>query len=103
MMTGRERMEYERTHWTLDRRIPIALLVTIMIQFGGAVWFISRLDNRIGDNEARIVILEQRSAANESSRNILDGRITRIEEKLSFQTQLLQEIRSLLSGRPSQR
>ena len=28
-------------HWTIDRRIPLALIATLLIQFGGFIWWFS--------------------------------------------------------------
>ena len=37
----------ESGQWHLDKRVPITLIITILIQTGTLVWFISKLDSRI--------------------------------------------------------
>jgi hypothetical protein len=34
--------------WRLDKRVPIALIVTLVLQAGAAVWWAAKLDSRIG-------------------------------------------------------
>lgn len=54
--------------WHLDKKVPVALIITIMMQTAGGIWFISKLDSRVAaleqataykaDNRERIVRLE---------------------------------------------
>jgi Tfp pilus assembly protein PilO len=32
-------MADKEEHWTMDRRVPVALIVTILIQAAGVIWF----------------------------------------------------------------
>ena len=34
-------------HWTIDRRIPLALITTLLVQFGGFVWWFSSVESRL--------------------------------------------------------
>ncbi len=45
----------EKQHWALDRRVPISLIITILVQTSIFVWMARGI-------VARIEILEQRSA-----------------------------------------
>jgi hypothetical protein len=83
--------------WHLDRRIPLALIVTMMIQFGGGIWWLSQIQFRVEQQGQAIEALESSVRASSTNSNTLDNRITRIEEKLSGQTEILKEIRSLLN------
>jgi hypothetical protein len=85
-------------NWHLDKRIPLALIVTMMLQFGGGIWWISQIQFRIEQQGQAIEALESSVRASSTNSNTLDNRITRIEEKLSGQTEILKEIRSLLNG-----
>lgn len=40
--------------WHFDRRIPIALVLTILIQTAGAVWWLSSLNSRVTSLEEKI-------------------------------------------------
>lgn len=36
--------------WHLDKRIPLAFLLAIMIQTAGGAWFVSSLNEKVGRN-----------------------------------------------------
>jgi tRNA A-37 threonylcarbamoyl transferase component Bud32 len=83
--------------WHLDKRIPLALIVTMMLQFGGGIWWLSQIQFRVEQQGSDIQRLETTLSSTQVDRNGLDNRITRIEEKLSGQTEILREIKTLLS------
>jgi hypothetical protein len=47
-------------HWTIDRRIPLALSTTLLIQFGGFIWWFSSVESRLTVKEQRLARVEQR-------------------------------------------
>ena len=75
----------DREPWHLDKKVPIALIVTILFQIGATLWWASKLDGRlatverhtmeVADHPARIVRLE-------AFRDDLCRRLDRIEAKL---------------------
>lgn len=38
-------------HWTVDRKVPLALIVTILIQTGTFIWWASSLSERVNTLE----------------------------------------------------
>ena len=86
-------------NWHLDKRIPLALSVTMMLQFCGGIWWLSNIQFRIESQGKAIDALESTLSSTQVDRNGLDIRITRIEEKLSGQTEILREIKTLLSNK----
>jgi hypothetical protein len=36
-----------QSKWQLDRHIPIAFIITVLLQTGAIVWFIAKMDSRI--------------------------------------------------------
>ena len=58
-------------HWTLDKKVPIALIVVLAVQFFGGVWFMSKLDSRVATLEDN-----SRSTAPQADR------LTRVEVKI---------------------
>jgi hypothetical protein len=38
--------------WHLDKKVPISIIVAMFAQFGGGLWFISKLDARVVALEA---------------------------------------------------
>ena len=84
--------------WHFDKRIPIALIFTMLIQFAGGIWWLSSVQFRVEQHEKAIEDLEITLSSSVTDRNSLENRITRIEEKLSSQTDILREIKTLLSN-----
>lgn len=60
--------------WHLDRHIPIALVITIIAQTGGAFWWASAVTNRLDGQERRLALAEQQQA--ETIKVMTDLRIT---------------------------
>ena len=40
--------------WHLDKRVPIALILTLLLQMGTAIWWASRMDTRVSIVEDHI-------------------------------------------------
>lgn len=66
--------EYEQS-WHLDKKVPIAMIVTIVLQTGAFVWFAARLDHRV---EA----LERSEARQTTTAPVQADRLTRVEVKV---------------------
>jgi len=64
-----------QVHWTLDKRVPLALIVTIIGQTGAFVWFAARLDQRV---EA----LERSENRASVAAPVQADRLTRVEVKI---------------------
>ncbi len=90
---------YDDKHWHLDRRVPIALIITIIMQTIGIVWWATSLSARVetlehrfaelGTYQARIVRLEEKQ-------NAVYQRLDRIE---AIQRRIEAKIDRLLLGR----
>ena len=90
---------YDDKHWHLDRRVPIALIITIIMQTIGIVWWAASLSARVetlehrfaelGAYQARIVRLEEKQ-------NAVYQRLDRIE---AIQRRIDVKIDRLLLGR----
>lgn len=50
-------------HWHLDKRVPISLIATIIVQTAAFVWLIAQMDSRIAENERRIAEHERGAGA----------------------------------------
>ena len=55
--------------WHLDKRIPIALIVTLLLQFGFAVWWASQADSRMSAAEQANTRQDSQIAAVERATN----------------------------------
>lgn len=75
------RQPYNR-HWIVDRRVPLAVIVTLLVQMGGALVWATQLDARVGDVE--------RQAVTDAS---LNEKFARLDERLDDMKQNLAAMR----------
>ena len=78
--------------WHLDKRVPVALIITIMMQTVAAVWWAASLSARVDALERdwarfsavvnRLRVQEDRAARVDVRLEALYGRLERIERKL---------------------
>lgn len=40
-----------KQHWTVDKRVPLALIITLMVQTGGAIWWAATISGRVNQLE----------------------------------------------------
>ena len=55
------------THWHLDKKVPITLIIVLAMQFFGGAWFMSRM-------ESRVSYLESAKASQERVDDLQDRR-----------------------------
>lgn len=48
------------SRWHLDKKVPISIIAVLAMQFGGGVWFMSKLESRIVALEAAQVAQHDR-------------------------------------------
>ena len=84
----------EAESWHLDKKVPVAIIVTLILQIFGAAWIASKLDSRV---EA----LEKSDVRHERSIDVLtterDGnreRLTRLEEASKTTLDLVRQVDS---------
>lgn len=77
--------------WHLDRRVPLAIIATIVLQTMGIVWWAAKLEGRVDITTENVVRIERdgvnrrnedRAELKETLRDLKDG-LRRIEEKLN--------------------
>mgnify|MGYP003501698757 FL=1 len=78
----------DAAHWSVDRKIPIAVILAILVQTAGGVWWLSSINSRVNaleraDTVARAIVQQQsdRIDRTETARIIMDGRLIRVEER----------------------
>jgi hypothetical protein len=79
-------------HWSIDRRIPLALIATLLLQFGGFVWWVSSVEFRLTHKEQRLTRVEQRLDDDQRAIAAIGERLARIEERANTQLELLRRI-----------
>lgn len=82
-------MNQEKEHWSVDKRIPLALIFVLTFQTAAGIWFASKLDSRVSSlEEARMITAPQ------------GDRLTRVEVKLENVQQGIDEIKRLVRREP---
>jgi hypothetical protein len=89
-------------HWTLDKRVPLALIAVLLAQFAGAVWMIADLKSDVGElQRADIRFIETvrenrvRIDTVDRERNSADMRLIRVEEQSK---QIYEAVRDLATA-----
>jgi hypothetical protein len=78
--------------WQMDRRVPIALVLTLCLQAGAAVWWASGKEKQDIFQDLRLLAVEQ--AVNKASdmQGQITERLARIEERMAAQVEILKRI-----------
>lgn len=78
--------------------IPLAILVTVLVQGATGVWWVSAKARDTYFLEQRVVKLEVSAAAAQESQGQLMQRLARIEERVNAQVALLERIDKQLTA-----
>jgi hypothetical protein len=70
---------HEAEHWTIDRRIPLALIFALVAQAVAAVWYVSGLEGRVKAAGDAVAELARSDIAQDTRLGVIDDRTTRIE------------------------
>ena len=89
-------------HWTLDRRVPVAIVVTILIQLIGFAWYAAKLDARVDEQAARISRAETQITSIEREARDVSTRLVRVEEKVGSILDILRRLERAIEGRNGQ-
>jgi hypothetical protein len=78
--------------WQLDRRFPVAFILTLIVQTGAAIWFISNMNSRVdanteaigamGSHSDRIILLESHIQFQTETMRRLEAKIDRLDQRL---------------------
>lgn len=47
-----------REPWHLDKRVPIALILTLVLQSGGLIWWAAQMSSEVAAQGRRVAVLE---------------------------------------------
>ena len=79
----------DEQQWHLDKRVPIAMIVAIILQVAGAVYWASKMESRIEANTVRIETvdrditrLSRQMATMADASNVQAVQLGRIEEQI---------------------
>ena len=76
-------------HWTLDKKVPIALIIVLFFQFASGVWFMSKLDSRVSSLEDSSKLTAPQA-----------DRLTRVEVKIEGIQSGVERIERLIRREP---
>lgn len=77
--------EEDSKHWSVDKRVPLALIITMAIQTAGAVWWASNVSERVNNLEKRAEVAAPQG-----------DRLTRVEVKIESIQEGITEIKRLI-------
>lgn len=72
-----------RGPWHLDRRVPIAMIMTIAAQTVGAIWWAATMNSAVNSNHASVVRLDSQVEAMRTNTQVQAVQLGRIEESVS--------------------
>ena len=78
-------MDESNPHWTIDKRVPLALIMAIVLQTGSIAFFMGALSVRVSQNEQRLEMSAGNSArltGVEVQLRAIDGTLQRFERLL---------------------
>ena len=80
--------------WHLDKKVPVAIIITLVIQIAGAAWIASKLDARVESLEKSEVRHERSIDALTAERDGSRERLTRLEESSRTTLDLVRQVDS---------
>lgn len=73
------------TKWHLDRRVPISMILAILIQTGGVMWWAASANERLNSLEQKMLLVAPQG-----------DRLTRVEVNIETIKDSLTEIKAVL-------
>lgn len=83
-------------HWHLDKRVPVALIVAIMVQTGTAVWWAAGQDATVANHSERLAKLEAQEDKVSDRMRSIEERLVRLEANGDAQLITLERIYNIL-------
>lgn len=81
-------------HWSLDKRVPVAVIAMLFIQTGGAFWWAATTSANIGALSQRIEVLEKSNALQIAQGNAISA----LDAKVSATQESIKEVKSMVMG-----
>ena len=82
--------------WHLDKRIPVALIITMISTIAGGSMWVGTLDTRVDQHEKSITALESANQVRTSEMIRIEGRLSSLEATSQAQLETLRRIERLL-------
>jgi hypothetical protein len=82
---------------TLDKRVPLTLVVGFVLQIAAALWWVAEQSSTIAYLERRLIAVETHQAKTQGQGEDILVRLARIEERQQAQLSLLNDIKTRLN------
>jgi len=79
-------------HWTLDKEVPVAIILTLFLQIVGFSWYAAKLDSRVEEQAARLAKTEAQILVIDRDARDFGVRMARIEEKTGTMLGILERL-----------
>lgn len=66
-----------KEHWHLDKKVPLGIILAMLAQFTGGLWFVSKLDARIYALETNAVMQRERDQRQDDASQAARGEVLR--------------------------
>lgn len=76
--------------WHLDRKVPVAIIITILLQTGGVIWWGATATERLNALEHKVDLAAPQA-----------DRLTKVETRLEAVQDGISEIKSILRKEPA--
>lgn len=87
--------------WVIDKHIPVALIVMLMMQTGGALWWAASISGRVDVLERQTTAGATAVVATATASATLSERLVKLETKFDGAIESLTEIKALLRQVPT--
>jgi hypothetical protein len=88
-----------KEHWSVDKKIPAALVLAMLGQIMGFGWYASKVDSRVEDLEKRTVRTETQIHNMDRDVRGFDSRMGRLEEKISAVLDIAKRLEGIIDRR----
>lgn len=79
-------------HWTLDRKVPVVIIVMLVVQVVAFAWYAAKLDARVEEQAARLAKTEAQILVIDRDARDFGVRMARIEEKTGAMLNILERL-----------
>ena len=80
--------EREHEPWHLDKRVPLALILALLVQTAGMVWWAATLSSRVDGHAADIARLVESNSGHAAERQRVAETLARLDERMAAQSMI---------------
>jgi len=101
-MEGRLLILEEKVASSFNRKIPIAIILAVFLQTGGAIWWASNISNTVSNNVSELVVknyISEYAVLDNTRHFLLSDRVTKMESTHGYIVKALDRIETILHER----